>query len=889
MTRISNEKNLKESSEIVDKGIDIVIPIYNAYDDLKICLGSVYKYTDLNKNRLILINDNSSDKRIKSYLNSKQKDNVIIIHNDENKGFSTNVNIGMAQSEHRDVILLNSDTVVTKSWVDKIVHCAYSDSSIGTVTPLSNNATLCSVPNFCEENSLPKGMTIDQVAEIVEECSLKKYPRITVAHGFCMFIKREVINTIGKFDAETFGKGYGEENDFCNRAEQMGYIHVMCDDTYIFHSGTRSFISEEKAMYIAEHEKILNKRYPNQMRNNELYCRDNPNGWIGYNIGFHIDINNGKKNILFLLQSDFEMESNDYIGGVQIHVKNLVSGIKNDANIFVVTRIEDYLKASVYIGDKKYEFRFWVGKMPSYPIIRDRELANVFANILEGFNIDLVHIHHTLLTSLDIFNEASKRNIPIVYSVHDFYSICPNQVLTETNGESCIGKSNLQCERCLNATRGVYEGIGFLEKWRLEYAQKLDLCKLIVAPSEAAKKIFCQYYPSLENKLVIIEHGVENKLYFDFDLKKPEQKDDLKWKIILLKRDCGCYFIAAEIDGITNQDKVFFRITDSTNKKMYLPANFGSNKFLELSKNRFFGFIPSDGMIGGKLRIDILVRNEDKIYINENIKFKFDYVPVINKDKIKIAFIGGINKDKGSENIIKLMQKSHQNIEWYIFGGIGDQNLFNLKNDNLIKTSFYYPEDIGLHLKNHNIDIICLLSKAPETFSYTLSEAIQSRIPVIVTNIGALGERCTKNKYGWVVSNNDTVNEVLNIINKIILNRKILEDQKQYLKTISLKSVFQMVNEYQDQYELFFGYEDKIKYIEKEKNMEFINKANINTYSMLSEDPSGNMFNCARIDRELCEYRRLQTTLAYKIILKVQKMNFPYKEKLRQKLIKLIN
>lgn len=284
-------------------GIDIIIPIYNAYDDLTQCVHSIYKYTNLINNRLILINDNSTDKKIKPFLDKQKSDNVIVIHNETNKGFSNNINIGMLQSKDRDVILLNSDTIVTKNWVDKIVACAYSDVSIGTVTPLSNNATLCSVPNFCEENSLPEGITVDKMADIVEECSLKKYPRITVANGFCMFIKREVINTIGMFDAETFGRGYGEENDFCNRAEQMGYIHVMCDDTYIYHSGTKSFSSNEKKHYIKAHERILYERYPQQMKENELHCKRNPNGWVGENIAQNIKkyskiSNEGKKTII---------------------------------------------------------------------------------------------------------------------------------------------------------------------------------------------------------------------------------------------------------------------------------------------------------------------------------------------------------------------------------------------------------------------------------------------------------------------------------------------------------------------------------------------------------------------------------------------------------------
>ena len=260
-----------------------------------------------------MINDNSPDPRIKEILDKQIKKNVIVIHNEVNKGFSNNINIGMSQSDDNDVILLNSDTVVTSNWVEKIEKCAYHDSAIGTVTPLSNNATLCSVPLFCEENKLPEGMSIEKAGQIVENCSLRKYPRITVAHGFCMYVKREVIKKIGGFDAETFERGYGEENDFCNRAEQIGYHHVMCDDTYIYHSGTKSFISKEKEAYIKAHDRILRERYPVQMKNNDLHCKENPNHYVGDNVSIYFDLNNGKKNILYLLQSDFREGSENVL------------------------------------------------------------------------------------------------------------------------------------------------------------------------------------------------------------------------------------------------------------------------------------------------------------------------------------------------------------------------------------------------------------------------------------------------------------------------------------------------------------------------------------------------------------------------------------------------
>lgn len=166
--------------------VDIIVPIYNAFEDLQICLDSIYKNTDLQGNRLILINDNSPDERIKPYLDkqSETHGNVIVIHNGSNKGFSANINLGMAQSQDNDVILLNSDTVVTRNWVEKMTACAYSDPAVGTVTPVSNNATLCSVPLFCEENKLPEAW--DRKGG--RACGAVQLPRLSRHHGCPRFL-----------------------------------------------------------------------------------------------------------------------------------------------------------------------------------------------------------------------------------------------------------------------------------------------------------------------------------------------------------------------------------------------------------------------------------------------------------------------------------------------------------------------------------------------------------------------------------------------------------------------------------------------------------------------------------------------------------------------------
>ncbi len=257
------------------KKCDIIIPIYNAFEYTKACIESVIKYTDLENNRLILIDDKSPDKNIlpmlEKYANGK---NIILLKNEVNQGFVGTVNKGMAYSDN-DVLLLNSDTQVTENWLEKIKTCAYSSNKIATVTPLSNNATLASVPKSFVPNDLPEGYSLDEMAKLVEECSFKDYPEIPTGHGFCLYIRRDALDDIGLFDQEAYGRGYGEENDFCFRALNKGYRNLLCDDTYIYHKESASF-QEDKKDLIEDGLKVITKKYPSYKKKLGLWCASNP-------------------------------------------------------------------------------------------------------------------------------------------------------------------------------------------------------------------------------------------------------------------------------------------------------------------------------------------------------------------------------------------------------------------------------------------------------------------------------------------------------------------------------------------------------------------------------------------------------------------------------------
>ena len=311
--------------------VSVIVPVYNALDDLKLCVESLKKHVDFNTDQVIIIDDCSPDSEVKIYLEELKTQGFTIIFNETNLGFSGTVNKGMASTDS-DVILLNSDTVVTSGWIDKILSCAYSDDSIATVTPFSNAATICSLPIFLKDNKFLKGFTIDQYAEVVERFSLKRYPEISVAVGFCMFIKRTVIDKIGLFDAETFQKGYGEENDFCWRASEYGYTHVLCDDTFIYHKGSASFKSKEKLKLMQSHEKILQERYQELDQQNSIFCSSDNNRDIRSIIKLFSKASPKRKNILYILHNDFRSDS---CGGTELHVRDLAYSLRKDFNIFV--------------------------------------------------------------------------------------------------------------------------------------------------------------------------------------------------------------------------------------------------------------------------------------------------------------------------------------------------------------------------------------------------------------------------------------------------------------------------------------------------------------------------------------------------------------------------
>lgn len=218
----------------------IIVPVFNAFEKLEACLDSVSR-TVSPETRILLIDDASTDTRVRpllqAWVNEAKAARRLLVHG-VNKGFVATANHGMRMAES-DLVLLNSDTEVTSGWLQKLKDCLDSDASIATATPWSNNGEIVSIPKFCAPNPVPANP--DVIASIIDSCGPPSYPEMPTAVGFCMAISSRAIERIGLFDEATFGRGYGEENDFCQRAEKAGLRNVLCDNAYVVHHGGASF------------------------------------------------------------------------------------------------------------------------------------------------------------------------------------------------------------------------------------------------------------------------------------------------------------------------------------------------------------------------------------------------------------------------------------------------------------------------------------------------------------------------------------------------------------------------------------------------------------------------------------------------------------------------
>lgn len=259
-------------------GVDIIVPVYRDLEVTRRCVESVIAGTSGSNHRLILVDDASPEPELSAWCQAlADRGAVQLLCNPANRGFVASVNRGMAEGPDRDVVLLNSDTEVPPGWLQRLQDCAYRDERIATVTPFSNNATICSYPLFCQSSELPEGMALAQLDELFARANAGESHDIPTCVGFCVYIRRAALDELGFFDEEAFGRGYGEENDFSRRAAAQGWSNRLCADLFVYHQGGVSFGSDSQALMASGGARLV-ERFPDYSAIIADFVADDPLG-----------------------------------------------------------------------------------------------------------------------------------------------------------------------------------------------------------------------------------------------------------------------------------------------------------------------------------------------------------------------------------------------------------------------------------------------------------------------------------------------------------------------------------------------------------------------------------------------------------------------------------
>lgn len=266
-----------------DTPITILLPVYNAYPLMVQCLDRILHHTDL-RWRIVIVEDASTDAAVRPFLRAwaanRPHGQVTLIEHEKNLGFMASVNAAFdviltrPTSDTGPVVLLNSDALVPADWASRLV-APLAAGNVASVTPMSNDAEIASVPAICARYDLADGQAgaIDALARRLSPDHASAPAPTGV--GFCMAMNRQYLDQVPRFDS-CFGRGYGEEVDWCRKAGQMGGRHLVIANLFVEHRGGASFGDQEKKALVARNNNIISTRYPHYNTEVQDFIRTDP-------------------------------------------------------------------------------------------------------------------------------------------------------------------------------------------------------------------------------------------------------------------------------------------------------------------------------------------------------------------------------------------------------------------------------------------------------------------------------------------------------------------------------------------------------------------------------------------------------------------------------------
>jgi GT2 family glycosyltransferase/glycosyltransferase involved in cell wall biosynthesis len=481
----------KTQYKSIDEPVDIIVPIYNAFEDLVECLERLKRYTPTIHN-IYLINDASTDPRIEVLCAQfvKERSNSITFTQQSNKGFISTVNLGFSRASGH-VVLINTDAYVPENWLNRILLPILYDDSIATVTPMTNNGEIANIPVICKAELLVSGVA-DQVDLIAQQFDpLESLSEVPTGVGFCMAISRDWLDKVKSFDT-SFGRGYGEEVDWCQRVRNLGGKHVLTGALFVEHRGGMSFGSEKQARIDANNQ-IISQRYPTYDSDVQRFLEN--------------DTAIGPRLALGLAMIGLEGEVPVFLahrlgGGAEIWLDRLIRERMSNHKSSVVVRsgdsqetalLELHTVSGITRGNvDRSEIQYYIGVLPKKELIY---------SCLVGSEDPLQ------LIDILVKNLKAVDRLKILF--HDYYPICPSYTLIGRDKEYCGIPNPAECEACfkeINANTGNLATTNAI--WRSKWLVWLTRADIIEVFSQSSLNLILKVWPTLINKVEVKPHKV---------------------------------------------------------------------------------------------------------------------------------------------------------------------------------------------------------------------------------------------------------------------------------------------------------------------------------------------------------------------------------------------
>ncbi len=449
--------------------VDVIIPCYRGLAETQRCIGSVLADPDRLPGRIIVIDDASPEPRLSAWLDTLAlAGRITLLRNKRNLGFVASANRGIAQAGRADVVLLNGDTEVPAGWLSRLAGHAYAEDRIASVSPWSNNATICSYPTIAGG---PPAFGLADADAAAQAANSGRRVRIPTAVGFCMYTRRAALDDVGTLDEKAFGRGYGEECDWCLRAAARGWRHMLACDTYVHHDAEFSFGRGATGARAAG-EAVLAARWPDFPRTVERHVRRGPAEPSRFALTAELYRRAGLPVILFV--------SHGLGGGVDRHIEILAETLRGRANLLLLQPSErgDLISAPSLPGHGAC----------AIPAERTEALVQVLASA----GVSRVHVHHVMGLDLDLRALIRGLGVPFDVTVHDWFLLCPQvNLLPHLDGQYCGEPGQAACNACI-AERPSH-GAREILHWRASHSWLLREAERILCPSEDARHRMIRY------------------------------------------------------------------------------------------------------------------------------------------------------------------------------------------------------------------------------------------------------------------------------------------------------------------------------------------------------------------------------------------------------------